>query len=414
MVFAEGLETSVPFDKLVLFEVDGRPVDAMVAYNPNLRRIDVVSRRRVLPGQRCRVRIGGAVRSTTGKTLGEEFGWTFTVGRGEAKPVVRIGQDVQERPKEFRIAAVRPAAEDRQVALDTNVVCRLTHPVDPATLGPQAIRLFRGSVQLPGEVFFPQRNDTLVLTPYEKLETGKTYRVEIAPHVKNDLGSALQGKTGWTFSTGFSTPLQITAVKPENKIIGGRSTIVVAFNRPIDPESLSSGKVFLRGEKLSYSGNVIVATDAKSLLFQPYQKVPNARSYTLLFPPGLADADGNGLEQAEPIVFTARYEDGGGQLGGGVHPRPAQAQRRDQVAGSVHAVLRSRPGHPPWHAHLRASPRPAEEGLSRARPRRGSPGQGPPDALQMRSPRGIGHEVLLPHGQGRRAARAEAGPGLRA
>ncbi len=304
VVFSSRLASVQKLDTMIsLIDDRGTITPLVCSYNPNLRRVDAMPVDNLLRGRTYTVRLSENISGESGEVLQGGFSWNFATKRG-GKPVVKI-RKIEEIP----FSIVNKTPNENGAASTSRVTCRFSKPLDPSTVAAGSIMLFdgRGS-KVAGEVLFPDGNDTLQLTPYEKLKTGQRYRVFISQNLRSVNGEKLPKAVVWSFTTNHGSPLLVADFEPKG-FLGARSDITIHFNRAVSSDSLSTGKVFLKVKDQTYGGNTILGTGGKSLLFVPHRKLPNKCDLTLVLPPGLSDEQGNELVLNKPLIFSTKYAD---------------------------------------------------------------------------------------------------------
>ena len=302
VVFNRRLASVQSLDKLItLIDDRGTITPLICSYNPNLRRVDAMPVDSLTRNRTYTVRLSDKISGEGGEALAGGFSWNFATKRG-GKPIVKI-RKVEEIP----FSVVERTPNENGAAPASKVICRFSKSLDPATVAAGSIMLFdgRGS-KVTGEVLFPDGNDTLQLTPYAKLKSGERYRVFVSQNLRSVSGEKLPKALVWSFTTNHGSPLLIADYEPKG-FLGPRSDITIHFNRAVSSDSLSTGKVFLKVRDQNYSGNTILGTGGKSLLFVPHRKLPNKSELTLVLPPGLADEQGNELVLKAPLTFSTKY-----------------------------------------------------------------------------------------------------------
>jgi len=304
VVFNERLASVQQLDALMtLVDDQGTLTPLVCSYNPNLRRIDAMPAGQLAGGRTYTVRLSERLSGEAGEPLAGGFTWSFTTKGGEER-VMKV-TPVENVP--FSILETSPSDGDARP--DSRIVCRFSKALDPATVQAGSIMLFDGrGAKLAGEVLFPDGNDTLQLTPYDKLKAGQRYRVFVAQNLRSSTGDALQGAHVFSFETATGSPLVVADYEPKG-FLGATADITLHFNRAVASDTLSTGKVFLSAKNQTYGGNTILGMDGLSLLFVPHRRLPNKTEFTLVLPPGLADRQGNELVLDKPIVFSTRYEE---------------------------------------------------------------------------------------------------------
>ena len=302
VVFNRRLASVQNIDQLMsLIDDRGTITPLVCSYNPNLRRIDAMPVDPLSRNRTYTVRLSEQFSGEGGEMLTGGFSWTFATKRG-GKPIVKI-RKVEEIP----FSVVERTPNQNGAAPAAKVVVRFSKPLDASTVAAGSIMLFdgRGS-KVTGEVLFPDGNDTLQLTPYDKLKAGQKYRVFVSQNLRSVNGEKLPKALVWSFTTNHGSPLLVADYEPKG-FLGPRSDITIHFNRAVSSDSLSTGKVFLKIRDQNYSGNTILGTGGKSLLFVPHRKLPNKSELTLVLPPGLSDEQGNELVLNAQLKFTTKY-----------------------------------------------------------------------------------------------------------
>jgi hypothetical protein len=101
----------------------------------------------------------------------------------------------------FRIQAITPTSNAKNVARDSHIIIRFSEPVDPGTINGINISVFGNQRRVEGHVTYNRQNRQATFTPKDKLNAETEYKVVINDKIRSIGGEALVGRYSWQFLT---------------------------------------------------------------------------------------------------------------------------------------------------------------------------------------------------------------------
>ena len=276
-------------------------VEVSSQYNKNLKRVDIIPKRGLREGTSYRVSVGNA-------------SWSF-VTAGQTSPETTSNEDleltktkklVQVKDLDLKVQKVFPRNRSRGNEANTPIQVEFNQKLDPESLHSGSLTIYQDGKMVPGEMIFEDNDKVLTLKPYRNLGEAKIYEVRLSPDLKSKNGNLIIGNTKWKFKTRYFSPFLVSEFPPS--ILDKQDqTIQIKFNRELDSSSVRSDEYFLQGDNFRYNGRVEVSSNRKSLIFKPYQRIPNQQEFKFYLSPNLTDRDGNIVDNARPINLASRF-----------------------------------------------------------------------------------------------------------
>jgi YVTN family beta-propeller protein len=216
------------------------------------------------------------------------------------------------------VATTSPAGGATGVSRNTSVSATFNEAVDAATVSGATFELRdAANAVVAAAVSYDAGTRTARLTPSVALAASTSYTANVlggASGVKDAAGNALASTRSWSFTTAAAdtTPPTVTATSPISGATGiGRSTNITAtFSEAMDPASINTATVLLRGP-----GNVAIpatvtwsATNRRATL-NPTPTLTALTTYTATVRGGASgakDVAGNALAADRVWSFTTR------------------------------------------------------------------------------------------------------------
>ncbi len=214
----------------------------------------------------------------------------------------------------FGVVVENPAASAMGVPVNAAISLQANAEIDGTTVTTSSFQVYDTTLNqtVAGSYSLSVDGMTVYFVPAAQLATGRTYQVNFYYGGMTDLaGNALTNScTGclynYTFTTGFTASVaapQVTGVSPSSGLtkVPINAQIVVAFNEPVNGESLA-------GVTLSANGSTVGLSDVLSagnqlLTITPVAGLLPNTTYTLTVN-GVADLSGNAMTTANTSTFT--------------------------------------------------------------------------------------------------------------
>lgn len=300
VLFSRGLDRVMEPEKSIDLLDGTEKLPVVGSYNPELKRIDVVPRTPLLGGTDYTVVVRGVIRSQEGSPLGTDQTFRFrTAGKSSRKSNLSNAA--------FRTQTVVPGREQKSVSQQVKVEVTFTEKLDLTSMEPNTLRLTDESGrQVLGELYAPEGDTKLTLSPYKPLAEGATYKITIAGSLKSTSGAFVPAEErSWEFRTVSRKAFSVIGVAPL-VLDGPRPRIRVRFTKPVDLRSVAKGRMTLEGGGMSFGGRVSNAENGEVLIFEPYQSLPGGQEFTVALPPGLTDDEGKELGDHKKLVVKTR------------------------------------------------------------------------------------------------------------
>src|SRR6185437_12895124 len=171
------------------------------------------------------------------------------------------------------VVAVSPANNSTGVQANAKVMVQLNEPVEPLSVGSNAIVVSAGGTPVTGTISLSTDRTVLTFTPSSLLAVSTAYTVTVSGF--EDVSGNAVALFSSSFTTGTSgvadtTPLTVSSFSPANGLTGVpvNTTIVLTFNKPVNPTTVNTSTVpvFASGfggelaGSYSVSGNVVTFT----------------------------------------------------------------------------------------------------------------------------------------------------------
>ena len=346
VVFSERLDPVSEPDKAVTITEDGKPFTALVSYNSILKRLDVSPLRKLRVGSRYEVTLQGNLRALSGKILGKPFSYAFTILPSPEEKLASDPNHMADTVTGFAPTQQEPAPGAHGVEPDARIQVVFTRKLDIKSVDKDAIQVFDAQGQsIAGEVFFPEGDQVLLLTPYKPLREGTVHHVYISPRLKSADGESPPRETlRWAFTTTSNEPFAIIQKDPE-VITKLRPRITLTFNRSIDMRTVSRGRPVIKVGSQAYPGTLSIGSGSRIAHFEPYQALPMTGVARLYLPIGLKDLAGNSLTNGGDLSFPIQRENPESRLNPELimekHLPVAQVQTHDEEADQALMMLRT-------------------------------------------------------------------------
>ena len=234
-------------------------------------------------------------------------GWFFTTGAttDSTAPAVQI---------------VSPANGDSSVPVNVRVDVRVSTQLSPMSVSNSSVVLAAGGTNVPGNVTLSSDGLTLTYIPTSNLATSTAHTVTVSG-VSDQAGNMITTFTS-TFTTSASgaantTQPTVLSISPSNGSSGVsvNSSIIITFNEPIDPTTISTATVpvLVSGFSGVLAGNYTFDSTGTVLTFTPLSPLPqNATIVVQVYSSAILDLSGNPSNYAYSTFSTGAGSDATG------------------------------------------------------------------------------------------------------
>jgi len=239
------------------------------------------------PGTSYQIVVNGAITDLEGQLLNSGFGFianfTTSLSAATAAPTVVM---------------VSPPNGTTGVQVNARVDVVLSAPVSLASVGSNAIKMTAGGTPIAGIIGLSSDRATLTFTPNSLLAVNTSYTINVSGFT-DQAGNTVLPFTS-SFTTGTSgvadtTAPAVVAVSPANGTTGVavNSSIVLTFNKNIDPSTVNSGTVAISNNAFNgvFAGNY--AVNGAVVTFTPLSPLPGNATVQVAVNNGVVDLAGN-------------------------------------------------------------------------------------------------------------------------
>ena len=234
--------------------------------------------------------VTNAVKDLAGKTMVNNFTWSFTTIADTSLPTV---------------TSTDPANNATSVILTKLIAATFSEPMDPATITALTFTVKQGTTAVAGAVTYT--GTTATFTPAAALTPNKVYTVTITVGAKDLAGNALASAFTYSFTTGNApdtTLPMVNSTNPLNNATGVAQNKVVAlvFSEAMDPLTINATTFTLKQGTTAVAGTV--AYSGTTGTFTPSATLTVGTVYTAAISTGAKDLAGNALAASTVWSFT--------------------------------------------------------------------------------------------------------------
>jgi methionine-rich copper-binding protein CopC len=204
------------------------------------------------------------------------------------------------------VVSMSPGNVSSGVAPNTPIQLEFNKTMDPATLVP-AVRVTQDGENLDGTVAVTDNNWGVLFTPAAPYNAGSRIDVFVLETASDPSGLTItQRYDGFFMVAAAGTSPGIVTQTGFAKIVAPGAALELAFDRPLDPATLTNDNIWLRAGRKSIPGKVQPRGD-RVLRFIPADALTSGVEYVLTVGAGVRLLDGNRVQPAE-FSFTAASE----------------------------------------------------------------------------------------------------------
>ena len=168
------------------------------------------------------------------------------------------------------IVSTSPVRDEQNVRVNNNITITFSEAIDPATVSTANFRLFqlRGP-DITAPVSLSRDGRTVIMNPVDELRGGNTtYVVDIRNGVADLAGNQLEDPLVYSFVT-FNDPVAPPVLVSAKEYFAIGDNIVIRFQEPIDPESVSVENVFIRRSDRGFKVNSTLEVNGRDIIINP-------------------------------------------------------------------------------------------------------------------------------------------------
>ena len=246
----------------------------------------------LVPNTIYTARITNGVKDISGKTLVNDYIWSFTTGAvsDTTLPTVTL---------------TNPANNGGEVAINHSIVATFSEQMDQATITNLSFILKQGSTSISGAV--THTGITATFTPASSLDYDKIYTATITNGIKDLAGNALASNYTFSFTTvnapDIIAPL-VNSTDPINNsnLVQRNKVIKIIFSEAMDPLTINNSTFRLTQGTTAVSGTVFYS--GTTATFIPSNVLSAGITYTASITTGAKDLAGNALASSTEWSFT--------------------------------------------------------------------------------------------------------------
>ncbi|TGK31010.1 hypothetical protein EHQ12_02905 [Leptospira gomenensis] len=214
--------------------------------------------------------------------------------------------DFSNRSASFAVSQITPGSGVTGVSLNTSIQVGFSQKLDPASVGPQSIRLKQGGTTIAGTV---TSSDTAILfTPTSSLAATTVYTVTVAKTILSESGSELAEEYTWSFTTSSISDVIAPARSLTYPLPGAASTannisLSIAFSETVNCTTVNvTNWTVVDGASNAVNGSI--SCSGSSATFTPSSNFAYNTSYTSTIGTGVKDLAGNAMANPYSWSFT--------------------------------------------------------------------------------------------------------------
>lgn len=211
------------------------------------------------------------------------------------------------------VTSVYPQSGSSGVPTLPTVIVSFSELMD-TDLTSDAFHLSSSMGEVAGSVQWSDLDTTLIFTPSADLATSTQYMITVTTAAADAFGNKMSQSFTSTFTTAASvsdtTAPTLTAVIPANGAAEVEVTqnVVLTFSEPMNKTSVE-GAFSLTTDSGSVRGFFSWDTDARTIVFTPFDVLEYAKTHTVAIASGAKDLSGNAIAAAQSFVFSTKDVD---------------------------------------------------------------------------------------------------------
>jgi methionine-rich copper-binding protein CopC len=272
----------------------------------------------LVPGTFYFFNVTGGITDLTGQSI-TGIGNTFTTG------VVAQGTGPQ-------VTAVSPSNGSTGVPVNAKVSVQLNEPVEPLSVGGNAIVVSAGGTAVAGTISISTDRTILTFTPASLLGVSTVYTVTVAG-IEDVAGNLVTPLTS-SFTTGTSgvadtSPLTVSFTPVNNATgIAVNTPITMTFNKAVNATTVNTSSIQISAAGFSGQLAGTYTVNGSTVTFTPATVLPGNTRISMLLESPLQDVAGNvispvgssfttgaGVDTVAPHVVTVTPSDGASNIG---------------------------------------------------------------------------------------------------
>jgi hypothetical protein len=231
-------------------------------------------------------------KSPSGKSLANNYVWSFTSGVGVAVVPPTV-------------SSTDPVNAATNVPINQKIAATFSVAMDATTITASTFTLMQGITPVPS--FVSYSGTTAILKPDNNLLPNTAYTVTITTGAKDLAGNALENNYEWSYTTGavaVVTPPSVNSTDPANSETGValNQKIAAIFNRTMDVSTITTASFTLMQGTSFVSGTV--SYTGLMALYTPSSNLAANTVYTATITTGAKDLAGNSIANNYVWTFT--------------------------------------------------------------------------------------------------------------
>jgi len=227
------------------------------------------------------------VKSQSGKTLQNDYEWSFSTGLKSMAPTVKWSEP-----------------SGNSVSITEGIYAGFLEHMDTSSINGTTLFVSDGSNKIAGTVFYSDVWGDGIFHSAEKLAYNTTYTVTVTTGVKNRSGIAMKENHVWSFTTIGSEPPEVLSTTPADGAtkMPVNAPITAAFSKDMDESTLTSAFMVENASNNPITGTVSYSNRVAT--FIPTAALEYGKTYTAFVKTDAKDSSGIPLKAEKSWSFT--------------------------------------------------------------------------------------------------------------
>lgn len=204
------------------------------------------------------------------------------------------------------LATTSPADNEASVPINARLSASFDMSMEPLTAANFFLK--QADADVAGGVATTSDGATSTFTPTGNLAANTVYTATITTGARSSEGVALGAARSWTFTTGSSADTsapQVSGTTPsaDGTDVATNTKIIVTFNEPMDPFTLTSSSFSVQQGTSAIAGGVVYGPGTTAT-FTPDNALAANAAIAVSLSTGITDLNGNALATVHAFNFT--------------------------------------------------------------------------------------------------------------
>lgn len=232
--------------------------------------------------------ISTGVKDLAGNPLAGIYEWDFTTG---------VAPDLTPPA----VTSTVPARDTSGAAINSSVTARFSESLDPLTVSTVTFTLKDEDFESPvvGSVIY--NGASAAFSPFSSLQSSTWYIATVKAEIRDVAGNPMDSDYSWRFKTSDGPDVSSlvvlgTAPSKNATVVPVNISVVVTFNEPVEPSTVTNTTFMLRDESLNPVKGT-VSYSGLSAIFVPYSSLKPWHEYMALVSDLITDTAGNQMSE---------------------------------------------------------------------------------------------------------------------